>query len=924
MVSYKVKGMVLLVIYGLSHETIMAAQGEQNYTPPTIQERKRMLQKAGLKDKPSEAKPSKAPNSSQYDKIDIPSQKLEIGEPLEEEVPVIDLPSEKIEMGPYREEHSSTHYQQAPREDATESLGEYELAMEAKQKRKKSKSPRVNVEELFWDEEGENVQQNEPDSTEQISERDRRGGPRRGMGRRKLNPYITEVERSSREGLSSSLEEMKRRQRHKKLKYRVPMAPFIQYEWEEGRKIADENLMKKIKTPPRYFHGKQTDIARLDLLPQKTIGKTGVELKMLKEFWENKPDRYVETPYVNHLVLLSIPSLSYLSLTGNGVKVAVMDNWFDLSLKKTSQKKHKYSPSTLNLHENFPEMVANLNYANAVSAIGHHANHVASIVESIANNSELQVINFQAENYNPTSNTSDPIPYLRGLDRARKSGKKPSFINLSLQFPSAEGQSLLDSELQDVFKEKLIQLANENIGIVLALGNDQASTADSQYLKSLVDLSKDPRMKGRMILVVASDFVDGDYAFADDISNYPGDEEDGKRIIAAPGTRILAAGAADIPLIKSGTSMAAPMVTGVCALIEEYLKKKFNVDEIDADIVFNILLDSAFDVNLNGQALGYKFGNGIVNPLGALKYIESPKMSLKLSDYFGEKKEKFKHLETPTDFQTLYIEGNLIARALHVGDTAIQDNFYDFSEYDNEMYRLNQKKESEGIHQNVERSGQRSRSSTLLVPGVSMPLIEPIAFLYDSNQSTIRGYMFEDSGTTFQNEHEGLYNVHVNKDVEKFVPILSRDEFITKYKEYLINKYGGLNAVIHNEVIGNFFPQSLIGLIALQQLAEDKYKLLALKYHLKKKYNIDLPMVFMKDGEIQVWSYNQREIAQLVHDIPNFLGMKYPELKNMGPVRTQIYLKFLNTLGYTLKGKLEFGQIKSWKKLQPKDIEPLP
>lgn len=165
------------------------------------------------------------------------------------------------------------------------------------------------------------------------------------------------------------------------------------------------------------------------------------------------------------------------------------------------------------------------------------------------------------------------------------------------------------------------------------------------------------------------------------------------------------------------------------------------------------------------------------------------------------------------DLQEMFQEGQLIARALYT-DVRFSDEGmrHDLSEIDFEVNTLNSKRLS-GVHENVERHGQRNRSATLLVPDIEMTLFQEVGFLYDADKSTTRGYMLKDAVTTSGMGHGSFYNI--NQDKEKFEPILSRKEFVKKYQEYRKETDGTEKEhVKYNEVLANFTPQSLVGLVA--------------------------------------------------------------------------------------------------------------
>lgn len=285
----------------------------------------------------------------------------------------------------------------------------------------------------------------------------------------------------------------------------------------------------------------------------------------------------------------------------------------------------------------------------------------------------------------------------------------------------------------------------------------------------------------------------------------------------------------------------------------------------------------------------------------------------------------------------LFAEGALIARAIPV-KIERRANPFNFSEYDAEFSFLGQKRTAEGNNKNVERSGQRSRSATLLVPGVEMPLISSVGILYNADKSTVRSYMYADSGTGFQYDHSGFYNPGNEK--KKFAQVLSRSEFISKYRDFR-SKIDNLsqndrNKMIesgknvpdpYNEVIGNFFPESVAGLVVDAPTAENKIKLLALRQHLESQGITDIPMVIMESGKVKVWTPSLKEIAELSKSFPSVMKKLNPKFEEMDPVeQKKAYVGLTKAMGFevkdTLGTKLRSGLKMDWE-LGEKNLVPL-
>lgn len=100
------------------------------------------------------------------------------------------------------------------------------------------------------------------------------------------------------------------------------------------------------------------------------------------------------------------------------------------------------------------------------------------------------------------------------------------------------------------------------------------------------------------------------------------------------------------------------------------------------------------------------------------------------------------------------------------------------------------------------RLGNRCASTSLLVPDLDLRLFHDIAFLHDIDQCTVRAFMFKDSGTVSKVADPEYHNVNLDKT--KFEPIISKKEFVEKYKKYY---YDGRNDAEYNEVIANIFSR---------------------------------------------------------------------------------------------------------------------
>lgn len=271
--------------------------------------------------------------------------------------------------------------------------------------------------------------------------------------------------------------------------------------------------------------------------------------------------------------------------------------------------------------------------------------------------------------------------------------------------------------------------------------------------------------------------------------------------------------------------------------------------------------------------------------------------------------------------EEMFQDGRLIARILFV------DPFSNVpaKAAEDEYAYLYTERASDGIHQNVSRHGQRNRSASLIVPDVDMSLFGPVGFLYDADQSTIKAYMFRDAQTVSQTNDKNYYNINIDK--HKFEPILSRKDFMVKYREYIqkVNnpslrveddhKNWKLEEALidepYNEVLGNFFPQSLVGLVGRDASRESKLGLLVLKNTLSQRGE-DLPMILLEQGQVMAWTPNLAEIANLINDSKKAL-MFTAKKKNVKP--EEQLKEFAMHLGFTLPNNLSFDT-----DIQPKHL----
>ncbi len=212
---------------------------------------------------------------------------------------------------------------------------------------------------------------------------------------------------------------------------------------------------------------------------------------------------------------------------------------------------------------------------------------------------------------------------------------KVHVINMSLgcNFEEIEGYSK-DGQCYNA----MMAAAHAGKIMVKTLGNYyQIFEEDQQkfYCETLMVLAEHHNMQGRLILVANADYSKND-DLLETSSNRP--HRFCKYVITAPGTDIYACVGVNEYSKYTGTSMAAPIVSGIIAqLLGEYWDQfswpNLGTNQDFKDIIVMGVLESARSHSLRyGKPLGVEFGCGIVNYEKAKENIK-----IKLSDLYREK-----------------------------------------------------------------------------------------------------------------------------------------------------------------------------------------------------------------------------------------------------------------------------------------------
>lgn len=303
-----------------------------------------------------------------------------------------------------------------------------------------------------------------------------------------------------------------------------------------------------------------------------------------------------ETSVSPHAVV-EISHARDLQLDGKGVVVAVIDEGFDAS---HAFLKNRFSPYQYNTGNKTRDVSETLVFENGKYKFESHGTHVTGIISGLAPQAEIIPIKVSGFGGDQT--------FVKALQIAASS--PAHIVNISMRL------SHTGRELSPNVQHALIQLAIAGKLIIIAAGNESAPLMQNAYTASLVELSHNPLMHGRLLLAGASSYKNGREALAE-FSNYPGDSVFGMAqtyFITAPGEQITSALTGGRFGEKSGTSMAAPMVVGAASL----LKQAF--PHLEAEGIASLLLKSARKVALDGRDLPrLQFGAGIVNLKFALE-----------------------------------------------------------------------------------------------------------------------------------------------------------------------------------------------------------------------------------------------------------------------------------------------------------------
>lgn len=219
----------------------------------------------------------------------------------------------------------------------------------------------------------------------------------------------------------------------------------------------------------------------------------------------------------------------------------------------------------------------------------------------------------------------------------------------------------------------------------------------------------------------------------------------------------------------------------------------------------------------------------------------------------------------------------------------------------------------DGILGNVERRGNRSRSTTLVSPNTKMRLYSPvhtdytnIGILYDANKVLSRRYGLYDMNTSLlRQKRQHFYNIKFRKlgfygavtsslldrRAASNQNIISQKDFLKEYIETVTPNMAGPNrgTTDYNEVIANLYPEAMVGILVnnttkrpipgLNRRVEEtsieqfnpynqqkEREALENQYYISEKYGYNLPIVVVSAGKVEVLNLDLVNIRHLLNN----------------------------------------------------------
>lgn len=223
-----------------------------------------------------------------------------------------------------------------------------------------------------------------------------------------------------------------------------------------------------------------------------------------------------------------------------------------------------------------------------------HGTHISGVIQTIAPQSSIISVEIDESNcFNDFHYARQNVNYLKTI------GKKLDVINYSIGLNSMNDQKLIDT-----FK----MLTDNDVVIFIALGNDWHHVDDNLYYKELIDFVNHEEFRGLVRVVGNLEYFTNERAEAFHYSsNRCSEDLDCKYLIVAPGSNICSTLPNNKVGLKTGTSMATPMLVGVYSLLRSAYPDK------SAKELLNLIDESARKINLDGEILGHEYGVGVID-----------------------------------------------------------------------------------------------------------------------------------------------------------------------------------------------------------------------------------------------------------------------------------------------------------------------
>lgn len=337
----------------------------------------------------------------------------------------------------------------------------------------------------------------------------------------------------------------------------------------------------------------------------------------------NSPIRVVsvngqEKIALNHLKITGTDNVHQQSITGKGAKVIVIEAFFD-------PNHHSYAPnlteSTI-LQANTPRGFFSDYVASPLAKylFGHHAAHVTGTITNMAPEAKVRVIDYGKE---ASYDTPDAVLFARksisqALEIAAQSTGQ--IVNLSQRLEAKENHQThgISSET----RKAMIKVAQSGKIIVAAAGNEGVKLGDDVYTDSLAKLAADPEMMGRLVLVGATKYSHQ----KERLESWSDKAAEGRNhYIAAPGEDIYGPNSYGRTTILSGTSMAAPQVSGALALLMDQFPG------LSPEKYIDLLFKSARKKSLNESTFfeDEVYGHGVLDVKAAIELGRQEKLTQK-------------------------------------------------------------------------------------------------------------------------------------------------------------------------------------------------------------------------------------------------------------------------------------------------------